>query len=118
MPRTQRRHLRRVHHTAATERDDDIRPAGLDALRHLVHHINRRLRRHLGKRPCEQLRIEQGLRNLLRQPRARHAGITDEEDLPPAIRPAEFDERFARAASSDDPARQMIFEGGKRCVHQ
>ena len=61
VPRTERRHLRRVHHTAATERDDEIRPACLDALRDLVDHINRRLRRHLGKRPCEQVCIEQGL---------------------------------------------------------
>ena len=61
MPRTERRDLRRVHHTAATERDDDIRTAGLDALGNLVHHIDGRLGRHFGKRLCEQVRIEQGL---------------------------------------------------------
>jgi len=54
----------RVSSTSSAQRDHHIRPAGPDAFRNRVHHIDRRLWWHLGKRIHQQMRLQQRQRHL------------------------------------------------------
>ena len=113
MPGTQRRHLRRVHHAAAAQRDHRIRPAGSNAGRDRIRDLDRWLRRDLGKRLCLQWQ-----HHLLQQARTRDSRIADYEDPAPTVGLTERGEGLAGAASGDDSAREMVFEGGQGGIHR